>query len=183
MKTLSSHLQTFLDETRASLSVEAVLIVPALAWAFVSMFVFFDGFQTRNTNLKAAYAIGDVISREVNPIGPSYIDGLDGLFTYLTHDSDDTWIRVSVIKWVEDDDEYLLLWSKSTQVGPSASELDPETVRSQLPNLSDQENIIVVETSSNYDPIFNVGLGSITFANFIVTSPRFAPTIVWDDDL
>ncbi len=183
MPHLKTLIKSYIEETRASLSVEAVLVFPILAWAFVAMYVFFDGYRAQNTNLKAAYTIGDVLSRETDPVGPDYIKGLDALFTYLAKDSSDAWIRVSVVKWDKQSDRYVLIWSKNTKPAASASLLNPEAVKSKLPELADQDNVIVVETHAAFDPLFNVGLSDVSLSNFIVTSPRFAPTLLWDDDL
>ncbi len=183
MKQIKEHLNPFIKETQASLSIEAVLIIPILLWAFLAMYVFFDGYRTQNLNLKASYAIGDLLSREVDPVGPDYIDGLDSIFRYLAHNPEGVWIRVSLVKWNADDSLYELVWSYNTKSDADAQPLAPESVKNKLPIMEDQDTIIVVETHADFTPQFNVSLSDVSLDNFIVTSPRFTSTVVWDDDL
>jgi hypothetical protein len=58
---------TFRDETRGSIPIEALLAFTFLAWWYVASFQFFDALRQKSINLKAAYTLGDLISRETGP--------------------------------------------------------------------------------------------------------------------
>ena len=50
----------------------------------------------------------------------------------------------------------------------------------RLPTLVDGEHIILVEASSNFNAVFNVGITeNLSFDNFVVTSPRFAAKVLY----
>ena len=47
--------------------------------------------------------------------------------------------------------------------------------------MADGEEVILVESRSTYDPLFKVGLNdNLKIGSRVVTSPRFAPQIVWE---
>lgn len=179
--TLKRALARFRAEERGTGSVEAVLILPILLWAYVAMFVFFDGFRMQNTNLKAAYTVSDLISRETVEITPAYIDGMNGIFAYLADGVVNPEIRVTMVWWDDPAGVYRVDWSYATGSKPRITESDLVAATDQLPNLVNNERVIVVETWSDYAPGFDVGLNEVTFTNFIVTSPRFAPKISCKD--
>ncbi len=76
--------QFLVDDDAGSVSVETVIIMPILLWVYVATFVIFDGFRTHNQNVKAAYTIGDMLSRETNAIDNAYLEGLSDVFDFLT---------------------------------------------------------------------------------------------------
>ncbi|UYV38639.1 hypothetical protein N4R57_06200 [Rhodobacteraceae bacterium D3-12] len=44
----------------------------------------------------------------------------------------------------------------------------------------DEERIILVETWTDYNAPFNVGLNGQTISTFVFTRPRFAPQLLFD---
>jgi len=80
--------------------------------------------------------------------------------------------------------KHRVLWSAS-----SKDTLDPQTngtvrvgsFRSRIPLMAVGETVILVETFTDYNPAFNVGWGHHIFENFVVTSPRFASCLPWDN--
>ena len=80
---LQTCLRDFARDIRGSLTVEAVVMFPMLFWAMLSMLVFFDAYRQNSLNVKAAFTIGDMISREVDPINAAYLDGAVLLFDEL----------------------------------------------------------------------------------------------------
>ena len=85
--TIGIHIKEFLQRFRrseeGSISVEAMLLVPILMWAYLGTFVFFDAFRSQSTNLKAAYTIGDTLSRETRHVTPAYLDSLSAMHRFL----------------------------------------------------------------------------------------------------
>ncbi|SFR56067.1 TadE/TadG family type IV pilus assembly protein [Litoreibacter janthinus] len=172
----------FLHETRASATVEAVLILPLLMAWFVGSFVFFDGFKNRNTSLKATYTIGDILSRRTNGATAEYIDNLQELYDSLAYTSGSSALRVTSLTW--NGKKHRVLWSHSTK--STVPEQTNEAVAShafknRIPLMAIGETVILVETFTDYNPAFNVGWNHRIFENFVVTSPRFASCLSWDD--
>ena len=79
------YLKRFSRKESGVISVEAVMIYPLLFWGMCASYTFFDGYKQSSRNLKASYAIADVISRERNDINATYMDTLyDLLQAYAT---------------------------------------------------------------------------------------------------
>lgn len=178
-KILAQRLRAFRNDLRGSLSVEAVLIFPLLMWAYAAMFVYFDAFRAQNTNLKAAYTISDMVSRETNGVSANYIEGLNTVFDYLTKSTEPTWVRVTIVYCDQDcyDPARVLKkdWSYATDGKPKLTDADVQgSYDSKIPILPLGERLIMVETFVDYQPAFNVGLDGFTFENFVATRPRFA---------
>ena len=47
----------------------------------------------------------------------------------------------------------------------------------QLPKLPNQERIVLVETWSTYEPLFNIGMEDVEIKTFVFTRLRFAPQL------
>ena len=174
------RLRNFRDDNRGTVAIEAVIALPILFWAFLSSFVFFDAYRQSSINLKAAYMVGDMLSRETNAIDPDYLDGMKSLFDYLTKASTESRLRVTVVQWDEEDQTYSRDWSKAKGAGISElSNADLRSMHTQLPVMSDNERLILVETWAHYTPPFKIGLAERDMYNFVFTSPRFAPLLRW----
>lgn len=178
---LSQILVRFWTETNASMTVEAVLLFPLLIWAYVGSFVFFHAYQAQNSNLKAAYTVADMVTRQTDPLDQSYLDGLNRVYDFIVRTPSPTWIRVTSITWNEDADEYQVIWSKGTngQIGWTTETL--KLREAEIPVLADGETSVIVEAFNTYTPALNVGFSNVTFNNFVVTSPRFASQICWEN--
>ena len=44
-------IKAYWKDERASVALEAVIVIPILAWVFVASFVFFDAFRVYNTSM------------------------------------------------------------------------------------------------------------------------------------
>ncbi len=179
---LKTHLKAFRDDVEGSVSIEAVMIFPALFWAFCAMVVFFDAYRQTSVNNKAAYTISDMISRETQPMNPQYLENAKKFLDYLTiSDGSDTSLRVSLLRWKAANQEFETVWSET--VGNKTA-LQTDNVKSwsdRLPIMVNNEQIIVVETWTDYEPPLNVGLAARDISSFVFTRPRFSPQIVWSD--
>lgn len=172
----------FLRREDGVIAIEAMIITPVIFWTFLSMFSFFDAFRTYGANQKAAFTVGDAISRETVPIDDEYLTGVRQLFSYLSLSDDDTTIRVSSIYYDADEDRHYVDWSEVK--GSGQSSLSSGTVSSwqdRLPIMVDNERIVVVETWAEYDPPFATGLEQREIQNFVFTRPRYAPRVCWED--
>ena len=145
-------------------------------------FVFFDGFKNRNTALKATYTIGDILSRRVTAADAEYIDKLQDLYDSLAYTSGTSAIRVTSLTW--NGKKHRVLWSHSTKEKLPVLDNDKVRVssfRNRIPIMAIADTVILVESFTDYNPAFNVGWNHRVFENFVVTSPRFASCLTWDD--
>lgn len=178
---IRSLLIRFWQDTRGSVTVEFVLAMPFIFWAFMASYVYFDGYHQSAANLKAAYTISDLISRETTNINDAYIDSMFTLFGMMTYSQDESALRISVIRWDEEDKRYYVNWSR---VRGFQAELSDDTVgdlADRLPRMPDNEIVILVETRNTFDPVFRIGMDKTELENFVFTRPRFVDQIKWDD--
>lgn len=180
-KPLASLFHRFGTDTRGSVSVEFVIITPILFWVFMATYVFFDGYRQGAQNLKAAYAIADMISRETEAINDDYIDSMEAVLQLMTRVDTPLKLMVTVVRWDEDDNRYYVDWSESRDHGSERTNSTISDIADKLPVMPDNERVILVETEAIYVPAFDVGVGTRTLDNFVFTRPRFAPQVVWSD--
>ena len=178
---LAPLFRRFGTDTRGSVSVEFVMVMPLLFWAFMATYVFFDGYRQSAQNLKAAYSIADMISRETEAINDDYIDSMESVLQLMTRSETPLKLRVTVVRWDEDDDRYYVDWSESRDHGFERTNGTISDVEDKLPVMPDNERVILIETEAIYQPLFNIGLGDQELDNFVFTRPRFAPQVVWSD--
>jgi len=178
----------FARNESASLSVEAVLVLPLLLWGFLAIFVFFDAFRVKNLALKANYAISDLLSRETSVIDMDYIRGSERLYEFLTRVQTDAWLRVTVVHCTADcaEPERTLErdWSRATDDVPNLTNADiMNHYEPIIPWIPAGERVIMVESSLLYTPPFSkaiTGLGARSLTNVVMTRPRFAPQLCFE---
>lgn len=183
---LFQPIRRFRDDEQGSFSVEAALMLPMLCFFYVGTFVWFDAFRVQNTNLKAAYTIADMISRESLPVDDTYLNGLNKVFDYLTYSNHKTYLRVTSVKCTANCDsdgsrnlEICWSWAVSGRSAhTTATFTDSNTgFEDRIPLMPLGDTVILTETFMAYEPPFNVGIGAQFFENHIVTRPRFAPEV------
>ncbi len=178
LNSLPKHLRSFRQNSEGALTVEFMILAPLLLWTFAAIYTFFDAYRQDTVNLKAAYTISDLVSRETTELNDDYIDSMYAMSQLLIRSGSDTSIRISVVRWDEDDDRYYLDWSKER--GEAFVEWTNATiseVKDNLPVMPDQERVILIETRNDLEPAFNVGLPSMDLDNFVFSRPRFAPLV------
>lgn len=181
MTRIKTFLTKFARREDGTIAMEAMIIMPMMFWCFLSVFSIFETFRTYSINQKAAFTIGDVISRETNPLDDSYLDGVHDLFEYLSNSQGNTRMRVSALRWDSNDDRFYLIWSETRGSMPELLDGDVETWDDRLPAMPHNEQIMLVETWSTYDPPFATGLEQREIENFVFTRPRFAPRVCWEN--
>jgi hypothetical protein len=188
----AARLRRFVNDTEASLTVEAVLVLPFFLQFYVSMFAFYDVFRTAAINEKAAYTISDVISRRNAgaPIDTAYVNWLNDLFDYMLEGRGATWIRVTSVTFDSIDNRYEVEWSRGTNGQPDLTTADLVALAPKLPVMPGGDTVVLVETdtrfgvgygtpawSSNHMHAMFGALGNQQLNTFIYTRPRFAPRI------
>lgn len=172
---IPKSLRQFVRSEEGSISIEAMLILPILVWCYLGTFVFFDAYRSQSTNLKAAYTIGDTLSRETLNITPIYMDSLSALQKFLVdEDNGIARLRVSVYRYQASDNTYRVNWSQTRGGAVQLTDTMLAQLRGNLPRMPNNEIAILVETWVGYHPTYSVGLQDFTFSDLVVTRPRFA---------
>jgi Flp pilus assembly protein TadG len=188
MNFIPEKLISFIRDERGNVLAETVVILPIVIWSYLAFFVYWDAYKTTNVAQKAAYTVADLISREQATLPTTYIPGMLSLLRYLVEDQTSTKIRVTsllftegaTVKIAEDDadDKTTVQWSISpnnAMVPYTNATLLP--VLNKIPAMFDGDSVILVETSMDFKPMFDVGMASRQVTNFVVTRPRFLPKI------
>ncbi|MHA6262470.1 TadE/TadG family type IV pilus assembly protein [Arenibacterium sp. CAU 1754] len=181
MNYIKSRLQSFYRDTSGVVTVEFALAMPVLFWAFMASYVFFDGYRQSAINTKAAYTISDLLSRETEGVNDAYIDSMLELVNLMTRTPSDVDMRISVVRWSDNDDRYYLDWSANRGFPTELTDTNIGDMASRLPVMPDGERVILVETRNVFVPLFNVGLDDINLDNFVFTRPRFVSQVAWEE--
>jgi len=170
----------FMRREDGVIALEAMIILPAMFWAFLTMFSIFHSFRTHGLTQRAAYSVGDAISRETVPIDAEYLTGVHQLFEYLSNSQGDTSIRVTSILYDQSENRFYRDWSQTRGGVLPLTNSNVENWHDKLPVLPDRERIIVVETWTTYEAPFKTGLEEREIKNFVFTRPRYAPRVCWE---
>ncbi|MFZ5710504.1 MAG: TadE/TadG family type IV pilus assembly protein [Pseudomonadota bacterium] len=182
LRRLRVRLSFFATDGRGSTPIEGVLASTFLLWWYMASFTFFDAYRQKNVNLKAAYTIADMLSRQTETVSPAYMRGLNTVFDYLTFSSQPTVLRVSSVYWDADLNTYRIAWSYSTNTTKYPVQTDATIALSKdrIPTMPVGDTVVLVETFMAFSPVFNVGLTPRWYDTFITTRPRFASQVVFD---
>ena len=171
---LARHAARFARDEKGSIAVESMLILPILIWAYIGTFVYFDAYRAQSINLKAAYTIGDVLSREAEYITPEFMNSLYALQDVLTNSDQAKRMRITAIRYEAAGNRFVRRWSQTRGGVTAHTQASVNALRANFPEMSDGETAIVTETWLNYAPSFDVGLDPFEFTDLVVTRPRFA---------
>ncbi|MFT6456845.1 TadE/TadG family type IV pilus assembly protein [Pseudophaeobacter arcticus] len=181
---LIRRLRAFSRNTEGTVTVEFALYVPLLLWLFAAIYTYFDAFRQETVNLKAAYTISDLISRETTTLNETYIDSMYKMSQLLIRSESAITLRISVVRWDEDNNRYYVDWSKVRGESLTAwTDATISAVEDDLPTMPDEERVILVETRNEMSPAFRVGLPELDINNFVFTRPRFAPLVHFEGNL
>lgn len=200
----------FGSDPTGSMPVEGILAFIFLAWWYVASFQFFDAYRQKNVNLKAAYTVADLISRETGPdpndatkvpVNAAYVDGLNKMFDYLTYSNRATWIRVTSVYWDATQNRNRVQWSYATGSHQAQDDTTLQLMAARIPTMPVGDTIVMIETNMYYQPAFadimnglfndaapvavanspgNTRLNAGWFNTVVLTRPRFASCIPWD---
>lgn len=178
-------LRSFWEETRGSLMVESVLSLPLLFWVTAATFDFFEVHRYKSVREKASFTVADMISRETADTGLTsiYLDNAKLLFDEITNDDGTNQVRISIVVYDQQTNTFSIAWSQIRGTGSFSplTDGDVQNAHDELPIVSDGEEIILVESNSVYEPLFNVGLNDVTIETRVFTAVRFSPQICYED--
>jgi Flp pilus assembly pilin Flp len=177
---LAERYSRFFRGESGSATVEFVLVIPLLAWCFIGTFTFFAAYREQSINVKAAYTIGDQLSRETDFITPAYMASLGELHDFLVQSNDSTRLRITAFEYEEDDDTFRVIWSRGVGLTGRVTDSSITDVRDRLPQMPDEEIAILTETWIDFVASDFVGMPEMEFYEAIVTRPRFADQICWN---
>lgn len=179
-RSLKTRFAQWRRDEEGSVSVEVLMTVPLLAWAMLATLTYFHAYRAEAISEKASLTIADMISREADYITPDYIEGARGLLKFLS--IEDRWpdLRITVVEYDGDVQRYERVWSK--EKGPRSPLTNAQVIAmaDKLPVMSDNEQAIVVETWTEYNAPYGVGLDSFDMTTMTVISPRFVTQVCWN---
>lgn len=178
---MTPMIRSFWKDEGASVALEAVIVMPILAWVFVASFVFFDAFRVYNTSIKATYAVADVLSRRTSEISSTDIEGLADVFQFLTRNTAGSALRVTQI--TRQEEGYRIDWSHGTDGQTYIRASDFPDFIDRIPIMAYGDRMLLIETFLPYRPAFSAGLSDQEFVNFTITRPRFAGQVPFVADL
>lgn len=170
-------MRRFAQKEDGSIAIETLIVMPMIFWVYIAMFAFFQTYLEYSNNQKAAFTIGDMISRETLPLDSDYLDGVQELLVYMTNSSAETAVRVTSLKYNLTEERFYIDWSRSRGSHQPLTNSDVALWSTRIPKLSDNEYIVITETWTTYDPPFDTGLGNQEIENFVFTRPRYAPQV------
>ncbi|MCZ4353331.1 pilus assembly protein [Roseovarius aestuarii] len=184
LRPIKSWLDSFRSDERGSVTVEAAITLPLLFWAIAASYEFFEIHRYNSARDKATYTIADMFSRELQSVTPTYMNSAKTVFDTIANDNGTNSVRVTIVKYDSDEDEYSVKWSQvrgSADLSPMETS-EVSTAHDTLPAMADGEELIIVDSSSTYPPVFDVGFNdNVVVTTRVMTSPRFAPQINWSN--
>lgn len=169
---LAERLRQFRSDERGASALEAVIITPVLIWVYVGSFVFFDAFRTYSSSVKATYAVADVISRQNQTVTAFDMEGFADIFETMVRNSGDVRMRMTQIIYDEPTDTLSVDWSYATNGEARLFTANLNDFVGLLPDMSDSERLVLVESFIPYTTAFDMGVDLVTFRNFTFTRPR-----------
>lgn len=158
---------------------EFLMLVPVMAFAYVGLFSFWDAFRTRNSVQKAAYAITDSLTREMEPVDADFLDGLSHVADYLSLGAQRVKLRVTSVLYKGSTGQIIVLWSYSNDEADLprvlTATISEQTAR--IPAMASGDSAVIIEAHMPYQPPFGIGMQTNEFSEYIVARPRFVPKI------
>ncbi|WP_292289575.1 hypothetical protein [Marivita sp.] len=183
---IKKYLSRFSRDEKGDVTVEAMIVFPALLVIFAATWVYFDVMRQQTINQKANYTIGDILSRETEIVTEDYIDNARNLVFHLAQaEGDDVDLRISVVQYNVNgggnNGSYDLVWSKARGDWNALTQGDMGTYTPRLPVMASGDQTIVVETRDWYEPTLHLaGLDAFDISTYSFTRPRFAPQVIFE---
>ena len=172
------YLSRFRSDRQGLAGIEFALLAPVMIALLLGAVTVALAYRDSKTADRAASVIGDVISRETTVDG-TYLQNCYKLFQNLTgRNADAIRFRVSSIK--KTSGAFKIDWSYA--VAPAKAMTASELAKQTFPLLSDNDSLIVVETTVLANPFSS--FVSIVFpdtSSFVSERPRFTAAIVKTD--
>lgn len=175
----------FVRSERGGAVVEGVLMLPVMVAAWIGLYAFWEGYNTRAALQKATFSMADMLSREMVPVSGALLDGLDGGAEYLVGPRFDVTTRFTGFRRTGPNDaDVAVIWSYSPgELRAAMTTADLVAMAGQLPNLSVGTMAVIAETQMAYSAPTPVPLISYlvpsSFSERVVLRTRFVPKLCW----
>lgn len=179
MRYFLQRLRRFRRDDDGSIAIETMLILPILIWCYLGVFVFFDAYRAQSINIRAANTIADALSRETGYINDTFIDSLYTLQRFVANTSEASGLRITVFLYRGDEEDYIVRWSQGRNMPPMTT-AQLADMSGSLPALPDDTVAILVESTVQYSPTYDVGLSDFEFYERAIAPPRFAGQLCWN---
>lgn len=180
MTLFTKYLHKFKRNDQGAVALEIIVLMPLLILWLVGSNSFFDGFKTSLRASKASYTAIDLVSRQ-DVIGTNDIRNIASIFESIV-DADGTAASIVVSSIHKVDDALEVHWSVNGEGGAGLTSA-AQIPTAQMPNLVDNEYVILLQSSVPYVPLYSwAQLQATTFTNTIVVTPRFHPRITYVSD-
>ena len=180
MQNLILIARRFHDDERGSMAIELMLVVPILLWVFLSTFVYFDVFRVETNSVRATVTLAEMMSRE-DTIDGAFLDNTREILRALTFEEANPDFRVTVYE-ARADGVFQFVWAESRGFDSALTDDDVRELQDsgRLPPMNQFDQNIYVETRTQYDAPFNIGIGpfvvtnleDVTFTEEMVIRPR-----------
>ncbi|MCA1287368.1 TadE/TadG family type IV pilus assembly protein [Salipiger bermudensis] len=186
--TIKTLLRKFRRDNEGYVTIEVMFMLPVLFVLFGAAWVYFDVFRQQSVNQKANYAIGDMLSRETEEIDDTFIDNSFKLFGVLTKNVTEpdeltgrysADLRITVVEYNANSRKYSVVWSAARGEYEELTGNEADNYANRLPVMANNGQVIMVEASEDYYPIFNVGLDPLELKTYSFTHPRYAPQVLF----
>lgn len=171
-------LSGFFKKEDGTAAVELVVLVPVLSFITFSMVTFTMAFKEKTQAIRATSVVTDMISREVTPITPEYMTGVDALLKTLIRGDDTPNFRITAFTYDNESAQYGVAWSQDSGLYPALDDTSLNAEAHRLPLIKDGQRAILVETWIDHTPVTGDGIPGVQeFENFMVASMRFVPQL------
>lgn len=172
----------FIRDEKGAAHIEAMIMIPLMFGVMMTSMSLLDLLRQHGAHQKAAFTIGDMVSRETLPLDQEYLTGTHHLLNTLTRTPQDSSVRLSVVRYDSSNDIMKLDWSKTTGAFEALTNHQVREWTERLPHMVHNERMIIVETAARWESPLNIGLGRQVIDNFVFTRPRYTPQILWQDE-
>ncbi len=113
---LNARLHQFRRSTDGGIvSIEFLLVLPLMLWAYAGMIVFYDAYRANTEAQSAALHVADLLSRQTEVVTTAELEALNEVFEFLSGGTEDTRLRISLVTRENIDDEPEIGWSYGTR--------------------------------------------------------------------
>lgn len=168
---------TFKDQS-AAVSVEFVIIISFYIFTVTTLFTAVDVFLAANKGYKGNAIVSNVSSR-LNEMDANEMDNLFVLFQNAASvGEDDAWLRLTSVR--NNQGTFEVNWSVSTAGKTNCLTDDDPKIALFVPNVANGDEVLLLETSLDYTPLFgSTAFGQMTFNQRSTYIPRFVPQMTF----
>ena len=88
----------FAGDKRGALSVELLLALPILLWAYIATLVFYDAYRAQTLAQSGVIHVADLMSRKTDIVTDDYIEGMNAVYDFLMYRNLEARMRISAIR-------------------------------------------------------------------------------------